>query len=115
MTEIAPPQFGWSYNLTGKILYAKRDTRSSRVKTPMIHKTDQIDMLYMIRFDNVILSNYKNNNILFDLLEDGLIAIDPNTDKLYLTYGGFQELHNWDPVLQVMIDNHLLEKPYGIA
>lgn len=52
--------------------------------------------------------------IIFDLLDEGLIALDEFSNP-YLTYFGFKELEDWDPILGVSFNHQLILPVHGEA
>ena len=67
----------------------------------------------MLKRGEAIPQSEENTFILFDLMNDGFISMVD--ESIYLTHFGFKELSEYDPVLQVSINNQLAEKPYGEA
>ena len=78
-------------------------------------KTTKINVLQMLKHGEPIPSNEEYDFILFDLMSDGMISIVNEPFAIHITHFGFKELSEYDPVLQIKIDNHLLEKAYGDA
>jgi hypothetical protein len=76
-------------------------------------QADKMHVLGMIYCNDEVPATKENAYILFELLEDDMIV--NSNESLHLTYFGFRELENWDPVLRVSINDQLLQVPYGEA
>lgn len=81
----------------------------------MATKTTKINVLQMIKHGDTIPNSEEYDFILFDLMADGMISIVNEPFAIHITHFGFKELSEYDSILQVNIDNHLLEKAYGDA
>jgi len=79
----------------------------------MISKNTKINIMNMLKRGEAVPRNEENTFILFDLMNDGFISMVD--DSIYLTHFGHKELSEYDPFLQVNINNQLADTPYGEA
>lgn len=80
----------------------------------LISKIEKINVLNLLKQGLVIPSEERYDLILLQLADDGLININKK-NEINLSYFGFKTLEDWDPVLQISINNQLLQKPHGDA
>ncbi len=81
----------------------------------MITKTTKINVLQLIKQGDTIPNSEEYDFVLLDLMADGMISIVNEPFSIHITHFGFKELSEYDPILQVNVDSHLLEPPYGNA
>lgn len=78
-------------------------------------KSEKMHLLELIKQGIHIPCDGKHGFMLFELVEDGLINTYNNPHDITLTYYGLKELNDWDPILQVSINDQLVCKPYAEA
>ena len=78
-------------------------------------KAEKMRLLDLIHRKQPVFTGTDQDFLLFDLLDDYLIKIEPDTQFMYLTYFGFRELQDWDPILQVSVNRQLTQPSHGDA
>ena len=77
-------------------------------------QSDRMFVLQLIKDGDPVPNNSAFSFCLFDLIESDMITVNDQS-SIFLTYFGFHELNNWDPVLQCSINNQLLQPAHGDA
>lgn len=80
-----------------------------------VPKKERIKVLSLLYSGQPVPISEQTNHIMLDLIETHLVATRDDPFSAFLTYAGFKELENWDPVLEVSLDHYALLPNHGNA